>query len=37
MGDWIYFVGEFAVLWALVTLELRIAREATTGHRAPTW
>lgn len=37
MGDWIYFVGELAVLWALVTLELRVAREATTGHGAPTW
>ena len=32
--DWLYFVGEIVVVWALVTLELRVARAATT--EAPT-
>ncbi|HWI19980.1 MAG TPA: hypothetical protein VNT81_19640 [Vicinamibacterales bacterium] len=27
--DWLYFVGEIAVVGALVTLELRVARAAT--------
>lgn len=32
--DWLYFVGEIVVVGALVTLELRVARAATTD--APT-
>jgi FtsH-binding integral membrane protein len=28
--DWLYFVGEIVVVWALVTLELRVARAAVT-------
>ncbi len=28
--DWLYFVGEIVVIGALVTLELRVARAATT-------
>lgn len=32
--DWLYFVGEIVVVCALVTLELRVARAATTD--APT-
>ena len=32
--DWLYFVGEIVVVLALVTLELRVARAATTD--APT-
>lgn len=28
--DWLYFVGEIVVVCALVTLELRVARAATT-------
>lgn len=37
MGDWFYFVGECAVLWALVTLELRVARTASPAHDGATW
>lgn len=32
--DWLYFVGEIVVVSALVTLELRVARAATTAGRA---
>lgn len=32
--DWLYFAGEILVVWALVTLEFRVARAATT--EAPT-
>lgn len=31
--DWLYFVGEILVLWALATLELRVARAASTDAR----
>ena len=34
--DWLYFVGEIVVVGALVTLELRVARAATTEGPALT-
>lgn len=34
--DWLYFVGEIVVVCALVTLELRVARAATTEGPALT-
>ena len=34
--DWLYFVGEIVVVWALVTLELRVVRAAATEAPPPT-
>lgn len=33
--DWLYFVGEIVVVGALATLELRVARAATTPTPSP--